>query len=177
MTTFKFQDMPFIIQALNKYWESMFVWQDESGRRWAFIKGHLWAAPLKHPRWFKDPDTETNMEYLKPMYLGHIGSYQCYNTRKFDPTDKWAYKWKFTTGGLDHVVNICPQFDCRDCKHLVFIDEEECGTEGGGIACRIRWNAGDEYLASDTYEMKGFVCKDFEPSKYRIKELKKRGLI
>lgn len=177
-TMFKFRDIKHIMDAFDEYWERMYVWEDTDGRRWAVIKGVLWSAPLERPNWLKKSDIDAiELQYTKPVCWGTVGGFQLYDCRKFDPKSKWSYKWEFSSGNLDHIVSIQPPYDCRSCKHLIYIDEEKCGLENGGIVCKKRWDEGDSYVCTDEYETKDHLCKDFEPDKYHIKELEKRGLI
>lgn len=151
---FKFQDVLLINNVLMDCFgkDRLFVWKDTTGRRWAIIKGVLWSMPPNYK------------ESKKPICWGELGSFEWYG-HSFDPKRKHDYRWQFDTEGLTHQITVFPPFDCRSCTHLVYIDEDECGTEGGGIACEVNWENGDTYLCSSDYETRGCICKHYKPRK------------
>lgn len=180
MTQFKFQDVVLINKVLldNFGKERLFVWKDTTGRGWAIIKGILWAAPLKIP----SHCTGTwEWDYYKPINLGHLGTFNWYGT-EFDPKRKSDYTWHFESSQINHEINVLPPFDCTSCRHLIQIDEEECGVEDGGIVCEISWNEGDTYVCSSSAETEGHCCQHYQQDddviKYRqmMKECRRRQL-
>lgn len=164
-TQFKFQDVVLINRVLRDCFgkERLYVWKDTSGRGWAIIKGVLWSGPRTIPKGMVY--CHWPQEFYKPMCWGELGTYEIYFDdfiSGFDAKNKHSYKWKFESGGLDHVIEVLPPFDCNSCIHLITISEEESGQEDGGIVCELRWNEGDPYICSSTSEVEGHICEDYE---------------
>lgn len=173
MTIFKFVDVKLINNVLGDCFgrDRLFVWQDTDGRRWAIIKGKLYSGPrIKPSHAYRDewPD-----EYTKPMCWGELGTFECYWGDVFHYKSPRCSEWRFASAGLDHVVTVQPPFDCLDCKHLITIDEEECGMENGGIVCELSWDAGDSYVCTSTSECEHYICTHFDPRE--PEKLRKKG--
>ena len=165
MTEITFKTLQRILKALgNDFGRSaMMLFKDTHGRTWGIINGNLYGSE----------DCYQDLSIMVPFCdYGQIGAFEVRHNKYFEYKRTNSIKWHLTAGGVTFEFEIIPPFDCRDCKHLIYIDEEECGSEDGGYNCRYDWEAGDTYIASDTYDFKGCICKKFEPTEYALK----RGL-
>lgn len=134
------------------------------------IKGLVYMKNLPLP-----PHIITSYHDPAVVCFGYFGSFTCLFNDSFNNLREGKWKnpeyWNVHIG-VDIRVRIYPPYDCRQCKHLITISEEESGQEDGGIACRIRWEEGDSYLCSSIREVEGMLCKDFQLSSYYEKHPK-----
>ena len=168
MTTITYATLKRIYKALGSDFgkSAVMIFKDEEDRKWIIAHGHLYGGVgyYRHT---------TGEEIVGFTDYGCIGSYSLTHYRVFEYIRPRSTEWHIDVGGVRFQFDILPPFDCRDCKHLIYIDEEESGCEGGGYNCRYQWDAGDTYLVSNTNECKGYICSKFEPTEYALK----KGLI
>lgn len=160
MATIKFQDVKRIYNALCLDKDALTLFKDCSGRTWLIANRHLYGG--------KDYYSDGTLKVPVTDY-GLIGSYELVDGRYFEYYRKNSTNWNIRAGGIDLVFEILPPFDCTDCKHLIYIDEEESGYEDGGFACRFRWDAGDTYLCWNTQEAEGSICQKFQPDNNMVR--------